>query len=164
MGCGPIRRRRGIDTMLVERIERERPTPDEAIRQRDRHERIAAIKKLGLGSRSSLAFNLGLHCHYCGHEVAGWAEDRGLHPTVDHMIPLKRGGRNTSANKVLACYRCNQEKGALTATDYIAWRQQYGHLTGAERKASLRVVRDHAHAMWHSRKSRRGTATYGSPF
>lgn len=30
--------------------------------------------------------------------------------TIDHMIALSLGGENTQANKVAACYACNQQK------------------------------------------------------
>lgn len=31
--------------------------------------------------------------------------------TLDHMIPLSRGGSNSPDNQVLACYSCNQTRG-----------------------------------------------------
>ena len=34
------------------------------------------------------------------------------YPTVDHIIPLKRGGTDTLDNVQLACKRCNSSKGA----------------------------------------------------
>jgi 5-methylcytosine-specific restriction endonuclease McrA len=41
------------------------------------------------------------HCGYCG--AAGAR-------TVDHIVPSSRGGANTWANTVAACYSCNQRK------------------------------------------------------
>jgi 5-methylcytosine-specific restriction endonuclease McrA len=40
-------------------------------------------------------------CVYCG-EKGG---------TVDHVIPLARGGAHTAENLVPACQRCNDSKG-----------------------------------------------------
>lgn len=34
------------------------------------------------------------------------------YPTVDHIIPLKHGGKDTLDNVQLACKRCNSSKGA----------------------------------------------------
>lgn len=32
--------------------------------------------------------------------------------TTDHIIPVSKGGRSTSANTVMACFPCNQKKGS----------------------------------------------------
>ncbi len=47
-------------------------------------------------------------CYYCGRKV-GYA---GL--TMDHIIPLSRGGRSTKDNLVPCCKECNnRKKGSL---------------------------------------------------
>lgn len=43
-------------------------------------------------------------CHYCGEHVGA----RAL--TMDHLIPLARGGRSNKGNLVPACKACNDEK------------------------------------------------------
>lgn len=43
-------------------------------------------------------------CHYCG----GKFPPREL--TMDHLIPLVRGGRSVKANLVPACKPCNDRK------------------------------------------------------
>jgi 5-methylcytosine-specific restriction enzyme A len=43
-------------------------------------------------------------CHYCGTEVGRQAL------TVDHIVPLARGGRSTRGNMVPACKPCNSAK------------------------------------------------------
>ncbi len=51
-------------------------------------------------------------CHYCG---------AGCHPgelTMDHVVPLIRGGRTTRGNCVPACMECNQEKRHLSTTQW----------------------------------------------
>lgn len=40
--------------------------------------------------------------------------------TFDHMTPRSKGGLLTYGNTVLACRRCNCDKGDLTAADYLA--------------------------------------------
>lgn len=42
-------------------------------------------------------------CFYCG------KQDSNL--TVDHFYPLSRGGSDIDRNCVLACFKCNHEKG-----------------------------------------------------
>lgn len=48
----------------------------------------------------------GLPCHYCGTPNAG---------TVDHVIPVARGGTNDASNLVPACGPCNYSKGGRDA-------------------------------------------------
>jgi 5-methylcytosine-specific restriction endonuclease McrA len=43
-------------------------------------------------------------CHYCGGEFP----PREL--TMDHLVPLARGGRSTKGNLVPACKDCNNKK------------------------------------------------------
>lgn len=46
----------------------------------------------------------GLHCAYCYTVMTD--------PTIDHIVPFKRGGTNWPLNLVLACRHCNRNKGA----------------------------------------------------
>lgn len=43
-------------------------------------------------------------CHYCGKKV----QPRAL--TMDHIVPIIRGGRSTKGNVVPACKECNTRK------------------------------------------------------
>ncbi|MGH7833986.1 MAG: HNH endonuclease [Candidatus Binatia bacterium] len=43
-------------------------------------------------------------CHYCGSKVA----PREL--TMDHIVPIARGGKSTKGNVVPACKECNNRK------------------------------------------------------
>ena len=51
-------------------------------------------------------------CHYCGAEVAPAAL------TLDHVVPLVRGGRTTKGNCVPACKECNSRKQSLLPTEW----------------------------------------------
>ncbi len=44
-------------------------------------------------------------CHYCGRQVGAKAL------TMDHLVPIIRGGRSTKGNVVPACKDCNAAKG-----------------------------------------------------
>lgn len=43
-------------------------------------------------------------CHYCGKKVS----PRAL--TMDHIVPIIRGGKSTKGNLVPACKECNAKK------------------------------------------------------
>lgn len=51
-------------------------------------------------------------CSYCCMSVE--RSDR----TMDHCVPLVRGGLHDPANLVMACSRCNSRKGAKTSEEY----------------------------------------------
>ncbi|MEO5346502.1 MAG: HNH endonuclease [Magnetococcus sp. YQC-9] len=51
-------------------------------------------------------------CHYCGTRC---------HPselTMDHVVPVIRGGRSAKNNLVPACAACNREKRHLSTTEW----------------------------------------------
>jgi hypothetical protein len=61
-------------------------------------------------------------CAYClRHEsVAGVM-------SVEHMLPLSRGGTNTADNIVPACLRCNLNKSSRTVLEFLVWREIVPH-------------------------------------
>jgi 5-methylcytosine-specific restriction protein A len=54
-------------------------------------------------------------CHYCQREVGAKAL------TLDHVVPLVRGGRSIRANMVAACKECNNKKQSLLAWEWQAY-------------------------------------------
>lgn len=59
------------------------------------------------------------HCNYCGRKTKKSPINRralgSLDPderTIDHVIPLSKGGRNIESNRVIACHECNNKKGS----------------------------------------------------
>lgn len=54
---------------------------------------------------------MGNKCVYCGCT-------NPLILTIDHIIPLIRGGLDISKNKQVCCFICNQLKGALTDEEF----------------------------------------------
>src|SRR5699024_8837159 len=51
------------------------------------------------------------NCHLCGEAVEfGREYPHPLSPTVDHIIPLARGGKNVAENCALAHASCNRKK------------------------------------------------------
>jgi len=55
----------------------------------------------------------GKICAYCGKEIT----DEG-DLTLDHVVPLSKGGKNSSDNLVIACKACNGEKSNLDVDKY----------------------------------------------
>lgn len=56
-------------------------------------------------------------CQLCGkqlHPHTSWPSPD--YPTLDHIVPLSKGGPHTQDNVQTACYRCNVIKGARLAT------------------------------------------------
>lgn len=51
-------------------------------------------------------------CHYCRMEVG-----RG-NLTMDHVVPLSRGGRSTKGNIVACCKDCNNRKKYLLPVEW----------------------------------------------
>lgn len=45
--------------------------------------------------------------------------------TVDHLIPLSRGGTNWPSNLVCACHSCNSQKGAKTPDEYREYLKEF---------------------------------------
>ena len=58
-------------------------------------------------------------CFYCGEQM-NYIPGDPLHQTVDHVIPLSRGGSNFWQNKVWACSDCNYIKGDMTLEEFRA--------------------------------------------
>lgn len=43
--------------------------------------------------------------------------------TIEHEPPKSRQKELGKSKKILACEKCNNEKGALTAEEYIEWKR-----------------------------------------
>ncbi len=56
-------------------------------------------------------------CYYCGRAVAA----RDL--TMDHIVPIARGGRSTKGNLVPSCKDCNSKKKQLLPMEWEAYRE-----------------------------------------
>ena len=52
-------------------------------------------------------------CHYCGGHF------RPEELSMDHIVPVARGGRSTRGNLVVCCKKCNREKGMLTPAEQL---------------------------------------------
>jgi 5-methylcytosine-specific restriction enzyme A len=60
-------------------------------------------------------------CWYCGQKV-------GYHNlSMDHVIPLARGGRSTKDNLVPSCKECNNKKKSLLPVEWDEYMDQLHH-------------------------------------
>ena len=57
-------------------------------------------------------------CYYCGTQVAHKAL------TMDHLIPLARGGRSTKDNLVPCCKSCNNKKKTMLPVEWEEYLNQ----------------------------------------
>ena len=57
-------------------------------------------------------------CHYCAREVGVKAL------TMDHVVPLIRGGRSVRGNTVPACKDCNSKKQSLLPWEWDAHQER----------------------------------------
>jgi 5-methylcytosine-specific restriction endonuclease McrA len=78
----------------------------------------------GYEVREYLLEKWGRQCAYCSKS--------GVPLQIEHIVPKARGGSNRVSNLTLACQKCNQRKGTLTATEF-----GYAHIQ-AKAKVSLR--------------------------
>lgn len=60
-------------------------------------------------------------CHYCGQQIA----PRSL--TMDHIVPIARGGKSTRGNVVPCCKECNNRKKTLLPME---WAEYVDRLQG----------------------------------
>lgn len=56
-------------------------------------------------------------CHLCGEQVELSDAASPRYATIDHIVPLSKGGRDTLDNLALACAACNQAKGDTVTSD-----------------------------------------------
>jgi 5-methylcytosine-specific restriction endonuclease McrA len=59
-------------------------------------------------------------CHYCGRKVPV----REL--TMDHIVPIIRGGRSTRGNVVPACKDCNNKKKYMLPLEWEEYLEKLG--------------------------------------
>ena len=52
-------------------------------------------------------------CHYCGEKF------KSSELTMDHVVPISRGGKSTKGNIVPSCKECNNKKKYMTPVDMV---------------------------------------------
>ena len=77
-------------------------------------------------SKLALKKKFGTKCYYCAKEMdfsvgAGRKFNRDM-ATIEHLIPLARGGEHTFENTVLACRHCNISKNAKSEAEFEKYK------------------------------------------
>lgn len=72
-------------------------------------------------------------CYYCGEPIS---QDK---LTLDHKIPLSRGGKSNLSNLVFCCWNCNQEKDDMTDSEYREYLDNRSILSGIVPLSDVRI-------------------------
>lgn len=91
---------------------------DRAQRVRRKAHINATVDKITVKQWNEIKAAFQHHCVYCLKKFARL--------TMDHIIPLSRGGDHTAGNIVPACGRCNSSKKARHHLDFVA--DKFGRL------------------------------------
>lgn len=92
-------------------------------------------------------------CAYCGTTL----DQKEL--TLDHVIPLRAGGTNTTNNIVAACKSCNSSKGERPAFYYV-WKMQ--NPRSAKKLFGTLAIRQGTHPTTIMLELRRQAQEYGN--
>ena len=98
---------------------------------KERRRNIPSAERRALARRYGAEWGLivAAQCYWCG--VEDWIEWRSeftipswpcFYHSIDHLIPVARGGTNEESNLVLACLRCNISRGAKSPHEYLQFR------------------------------------------
>jgi 5-methylcytosine-specific restriction protein A len=108
-----------VDAFILRSTENDIASDEDIRREKEKARRLRRtqwwMKKIQKGT-----------CHYCHHQVG-----RGQ-LTMDHIVPLSRGGKSKKGNIVPACKECNNRKKTLLP---VEWAEYLSSL--AERKPEL---------------------------
>jgi 5-methylcytosine-specific restriction endonuclease McrA len=63
----------------------------------------------------------GAACVWCGRPIS-----RLVRATTDHLVPKVKGGPSWLENEVVACPRCNRERGHASPADWFAECERRG--------------------------------------
>ncbi len=89
-------------------------------RFKDRRHKIGVMYRIGRKGKNygeeidyySICLRDRFRCQLCGIKTRpDYPPLHSLYPTVDHIMPISKGGRHEVANLQCACRQCNQRKG-----------------------------------------------------
>lgn len=82
----------------------------------------------------------GAACVWCRRPITGM-----VRATTDHLVPRVKGGPSWLENEVVACARCNRERGHASPADWCAECERRGWRP--DRRAVLGALRELAGAI-----------------
>lgn len=83
----------------------------------DHIRRTKCINKINKQDLELLYFNTNI-CKYCNRIMKDNKNDYDLYKTIDHRIPLIRGGSHEISNIDIICFHCNVSKNNKTDEEY----------------------------------------------
>ncbi len=97
---------------------------EKALESRRKHRMIRQARERNCDliipfSKADIVKQDGLICYLCGKSVTE------KQATIDHVLPISRGGNHKPENAKIACRLCNITKNAKTLTEYKKWRGDY---------------------------------------
>jgi len=92
----------------------------------------------------------GEHCVWCRRSCTGLVQ-----ATTDHLVPKVKGGPSWLENEVVACRRCNGQRGHLSPADWIAECERRGWDPDVEAVADALADLDRAIAVRGGRRRAR---------
>lgn len=79
--------------------------------------------KISYFKRENVHKNSNYECVYCHKSLEQMKIDNDY--TLDHKIPIKKGGNNNEDNLVISCRSCNSKKGTKTYNQYIKIKELF---------------------------------------
>lgn len=70
-------------------------------------------KQRQYGARILYEKSVTQYCFYCGKKM------KERNKTIDHIVPIIKGGSNCYSNLVVCCKKCNSFKGKYTISELI---------------------------------------------
>lgn len=131
-------RKKNIDKLRKrdkERYEKDKP---KRLDLASKHAQIRRSRKKMLPyderiTRNRIRQKLGDNCYYCGVEMdftpASGRKFKKNHATIEHLIPLSKGGHHIWENVVLACHNCNVVKNAKSEIEFRIYLQEINNST-----------------------------------
>ena len=74
-------------------------------------------------------------CSYCG------VDDQEEKLVIDHIVPVAKGGSDSTENLTASCFMCNSRKGDMTLDEWDLYCQEIYGLTLAQHLARLYLNR-----------------------
>lgn len=82
------------------------------------HQNRRALGEIDIKAFEQKFIDLGSQCFYC-HCPLVLEKNLPNSRTIDHMLPIKRGGTNDIDNLAPACWDCNRKKHTRTAEEFL---------------------------------------------
>lgn len=80
---------------------------------------IAYKRHIRVWLRTRAGESQNWRCCWCGKKTELGAENKGNSATLEHIIPVSKGGTNDFENLALACFKCNHKRGDMSIDDFM---------------------------------------------